>query len=115
MQVDEIQIERKETAIRILISVLFWVILEVLKGVLGVLVLFELAFALITKRPPSDRVRQFANRTLSYHYRILRYLTYNEPDWPFPFSEFPPPVEPSAQTHQRREERPEDAKGKADE
>ncbi|MFQ5538981.1 MAG: DUF4389 domain-containing protein [Candidatus Binatia bacterium] len=115
MQVDEIQLERKETAIRILISLLFWVILEVVKAVLGALILFELAFALITKRPPSDRVRQFANRALSYHYRILRYLTYNEPDWPFPFSEFPPQVEPSAQTPQRREERPEDAEGKADE
>ncbi|MFQ5930765.1 MAG: DUF4389 domain-containing protein [Acidobacteriota bacterium] len=114
MQVEEIQLERKETAIRILLSLLFWAILEVVKAVLGAIVLFELAFALITKRPPSDRVRQFANRALSYHYRILRYLTYNEPDWPFPFSDFPPQVEPSAHTDGRREERTEGPEGKAD-
>ncbi len=31
MQVEEIQLERKETAIRIIISLLFWVILEVVR------------------------------------------------------------------------------------
>ncbi len=114
MQVEEIQLERKETAIRIIISLLFWVILEVVKAVLGVVVLFELAFALITKRVPSDRIRQFANCALSYNYRILRYLTFNEPDWPFPFSEFPPQVEPSVHTHQQGEERTQDTEGKSD-
>jgi hypothetical protein len=94
MQVEEIQIERKETGIRILLSVLFWVIMEIVKTVLWLIVFFELALALINKRPPSERVRGFANRALSYHYRILRYLTYNESDWPFPFSDFPPEVEP---------------------
>ena len=114
MQVEEMQLERKETAIRIIISLLFWVILELVKAVLGVVVLFELAFVLITKRPPSDRIRQFANRALSYNYRILRYLTYNEPDWPFPFSDFPPQVEPSIHTHQRGEEPTEYTEGKSD-
>ncbi len=112
MQVEEVKLERKKTGIRILFSLLFWVIMEVVKTVLGAVVFFELAFALITKRAPSDQVRWFANRTLSYHYRILRFLTYNEPAWPFPFSDFPPEVEPSAPRHEGREEESEDAEGK---
>ena len=114
MQVEELQLERKETGIRILLTLLFWMIMELVKTVLGAVVLFELAFALITQRAPSDRVRWFANRALSYHYRILRFLTYNDPDWPFPFSDFPPQVEPSAPTRERREEGSENAEGKPD-
>lgn len=104
MQDEEIQIERKETTIRILLSLFFWVIMEVVKTTLGLLLLFELGFVLIKKRAPSTRVSRFANRALSYHYRILRYLTYNEPDRPFPFSDFPPQVEPPFPMHERREE-----------
>ena len=104
MQVEEIQIERKETTIRILLSLFFWVIMEVVKTVLGILVFFELLFALINKRAPSNQVRRFANRALSYHYRILRYLTYNELNRPFPFSDFPPQVEPPVSMHERRED-----------
>jgi hypothetical protein len=93
VQAEETPIERKETGIRILITLSFFIVTEILKWVLGAIVLFELAFALITKRAPSDRLRRFANQTLSYHYRILRYLTYNESDRPFPFSDFPSEVE----------------------
>ncbi len=95
MEFEGIEIERKDTGIRVVISLLYWVILEVVKTVLAVLVIFELIYTLITKKPPSEGVRTFANRALSYHYRLLRYLTYNEPYRPFPLSEFPPEVEPS--------------------
>ena len=95
MELEGIVIERKDTGIRILLSLLFWVIMEVVKTVLAVIVIFELIFTLITKKPPSEGVRTFANRALSYQYRLLRYLTHNEPYRPFPLSEFPPEVEPS--------------------
>jgi hypothetical protein len=32
---------------------------------------------------------------VSYSYRIWRYITYNEAQVPFPFSEFPAPLEPT--------------------
>ncbi|MBI3301035.1 MAG: DUF4389 domain-containing protein [Deltaproteobacteria bacterium] len=102
MQEDATPIERKETGVRILLSLLFGVIAHVVGTVLGVVVLFELAFALITKRPPSERVTHFANRTLSYLYRVVRYLTYNEPEPPFPFSDFPAAMEPSARLDEGR-------------
>ncbi|NOT55444.1 MAG: DUF4389 domain-containing protein [Deltaproteobacteria bacterium] len=88
------EIERKDTGIRLLFTLLFVFILHAVEIVLAVTVLFSLAVALITKRPPGERVRQFANRTLSYLYRIVRYLTYNDHQAPFPFADFPPEVEP---------------------
>ena len=103
MPTDNIPIDRKETAIHILLTLLFVVIVErIIDAVLAVVILFELVYALITRRPPGERVRRFANRTLSYLYRIMRFLTYNEPEPPFPFADFPSEVEPPAPLHQRR-------------
>jgi hypothetical protein len=105
MQIEETPIERKETGIRILLTLLFGLIMEVVVEVLLIVViLFELAYVLITKQPPGEQVKRFANRILSYLYRILRYLTYNEPEAPFPFADFPSEVEPSASSPKRREE-----------
>ena len=104
MPSDNMPIDRKETVVRILLTLLFVVIVErIIEAILAVIILFELAYALITRRPPGERVRRFANRTLSYLYRITRFLTYNEPEPPFPFADFPSEVEPPAPLHQKRE------------
>jgi hypothetical protein len=96
MEGEELEIERSETGIRILLTLLFYLIARAVGFVLGVLILFELLYTLITKDAPPERVRQFANRAISYFYRVGRYLTYNEADRPFPFNDFPPEVEPPA-------------------
>jgi hypothetical protein len=85
----EQQIERKETGIRILLTVLFVVILRAVDVVLGVIVLFQLVFTLITKRRPGDQVARFANRIITYVVQLLRYVTYQDDHRPFPFSDFP--------------------------
>ena len=85
----EQQIERKETGIRILLTVLFVVILRAIDVVFGVIVLFQLVFTLITKRRPGDQVARFANRIITYVVQLLRYLTYQDDQRPFPFSDFP--------------------------
>ncbi len=112
MQVEGLHVERKGTAIRILISLLFWVIAEIVRWVLGAIILFELGFALITQRSPTFRIRRFANQALSYQYRILRYLTYNESERPFPFSEFPLEVEPCGPSHETKDEGAGETKGR---
>lgn len=91
-----IEIERKDTALRLVYTLFFVLIVRVVEAVVGVVVLFSLAFTLITKRPPSTGVKRFANRTISYLYHILRYATYNETTPPFPFADFPDEVEPVA-------------------
>ena len=90
------EIQRRDTGFRIALTVLFVIVSETLNSLLGLIILFELIVAMVTKRPPSPRVRDLANRIIAYSYRIGRYLTYNESRVPFPFAEFPPALEPDA-------------------
>jgi hypothetical protein len=90
------EIPRKETVHRIALTLLFAIIAGAMRTVLALIVVFELLFTLITRRPPGTRVRELANRISTYYYRLLRYLTYNESRVPFPFSDFPEPLEPDA-------------------
>ena len=94
----ESEIDRKDTGIRILLTILFVLVVGVVESVLGLIILFALLWALITKQPPGVRVRALANRIIAYYYRIGRYLTYNESLVPFPFSEFPEALEESRWT-----------------
>ncbi len=95
MDNDGHEIERGDTGIRILFTLLFCLVLNLVEAVLAVIILFELGYALLTRSEPSERVRGFANRVISYRYRIGRYLTFNAASPPFPFSEFPDDLEPT--------------------
>lgn len=91
------EIEREQTGIRILYTILFVLVIQVVEFVLGLVILFELGFALATRSGPPDRVRAFADRVLRYAYQVVQYLTYNRDDPPFPFDDFPPErTEPSS-------------------
>lgn len=92
----EEKIDRIETGYRIGLTILFWIISRIAAGVIGLIVVYELAMTLITLRPPSPRIREFANRIVSYRYKIGRYLVYCETQAPFPFSDFPAAMEPDA-------------------
>lgn len=87
------EIERGDTGVRILLTLLFAVVGSVLEAVLTVIVLFELLWTLVTRETPHDGLRDLANRIVSYYYRIGRYLTYNDARPPFPFAPFPDPLE----------------------
>lgn len=91
---DETPLERSDTGIRLLLTLLFFVIKEVVETVLAVLVIFSLAVALLTRQRPSRGVRDFSNAISAYLYGIYRYLTYNESRAPFPFAELPAAIEP---------------------
>jgi hypothetical protein len=99
----EREIDRKDTGIRILLTILFVLIVGVVESVLGLIILFALLWALITKQPPAVGVRALANRIITYYYRIGRYLTYNESLAPFPFANFPEALEESSWTPDPRE------------
>ncbi len=88
------RVQRGSTGIRILLTLLFAVIWAVLESVLGLVVVFSLVWALIARQAPPERLREVSNSLVAYSYRIWRYLTYAEAQVPFPFSEFPEPVEP---------------------
>ena len=91
----DFRIERMDTAIRIAYTLLFFLVNRLLGMLLALIVFFELAYTLITTLPPSERIRAFANQLVAYTYRVQRYLTHNEPELPFPFSDFPKTLEPT--------------------
>ena len=91
------RITRVDTGLRVLLTLLFALVWGLIESVLAVIVVFALAWALVTRRAPPLRLRDFSNRLVSYSYRIWRYITYNDARLPFPFSDFPAALEDPAE------------------
>jgi hypothetical protein len=91
---DESQVtaSRKLVAIRLLYTLLYVAIFELVKTIILLITLFEYFFLLVTLRH-NEPARTFANKVAAYGYRVMRYLTLNENQRPFPFSDFPGEIE----------------------
>ena len=85
-------VTRKQIAIRLLYTLLYVAIFEVVKTIILLITLFEYFFLLLTLQH-NQPARAFANRVATYGYRLMRYMTLNENQRPFPFSEFPAEIE----------------------
>jgi hypothetical protein len=85
---------RQQILIRFLYTLLFTMVLEVVKMVVVLTTFFQYLYLFINKTP-SEPVRKFANPAAAYGYRVMRYLTLNDNSRPFPFREFPPELEPA--------------------
>ena len=83
---------RKQVAIRLLYTLLYVAIFELVKTIVLLITLFEYFFLLVTLQH-NEPARTFANRVATYGYRVMRYLTLNENRRPFPFSDFPTEIE----------------------
>jgi len=94
--IQEHTIDRKKIAIRLLYTILNFVVLEILKVIIQVTVIFQYVYLFIT-RTHNEPVRVFSNKIATYAYRVIRYLSLNENTIPFPFSEFPSEIEPPEQ------------------
>jgi hypothetical protein len=92
---DESQVTttRKHVVIRLLYTLLYVAIFELVKTIVLLVTLFEYFFLLVTLRH-NEPARTFANQVATYGYRVMRYLTLNENQRPFPFSDFPAEIEP---------------------
>jgi hypothetical protein len=89
--------DRKQIAIRMLYTVFFLIVLEVIKIVLQVVVVFQYVYTLITCRP-SEPMRHFSGKLCDYAFRVMRYTCVVENALPFPFNDFPEPIEPTENT-----------------
>ena len=91
---DELQVTttRQQVAIRLLYTLLYMVIFELVKTIVILISLFEYFFLLVTLQH-NEPARTFANKVATYGYRVMRYLTLNENQRPFPFSDFPAEIE----------------------
>jgi hypothetical protein len=88
----QVATSRKQVAIRLLYTLLYMAIFELVKTIVLLITLFEYFFLLITLQH-NEPARAFANKVATYGYRVMRYLTLNENQRPFPFSEFPAEIE----------------------
>ena len=91
---DELQVTptRKQVAIRLLYTLLYVAIFELVKTIVLLITLFEYFILLLTLRH-NEPARNFGNKVATYGYRVMRYLTLNENQCPFPFTDFPVELE----------------------
>jgi hypothetical protein len=84
---------RRQTGIRILATLFFGIVVSgILEIIVFVVVIFQIIHALIAQKPNFWLIG-FANRTIAYFYRVMRYVTFIEDKVPFPFSRFPAEIE----------------------
>jgi len=83
---------RKKIAVRLLYTILFLIVFEIVKIIIQVSVIFQYVYLLISKNY-NDPIRNFSNKVSVYAYRLLRYVTLNENEKPFPFNNFPKEME----------------------
>jgi D-alanyl-lipoteichoic acid acyltransferase DltB (MBOAT superfamily) len=88
----QVTVTRKQVAIRLLYTLLYAAIFEVVKIIILLITLFEYLILLITLRH-NEPARAFANKVATYGYRVMRYLTLNDNRRPFPFADFPVEIE----------------------
>ena len=86
-------VTRKNIGIRFLYTILYLIVLEILKILIQLTSLFQFIYLLLTLKY-SEPARKFSNRVAAYGYRVMRYLTLNDNVRPFPFSDFPQELEP---------------------
>ncbi|MFT5284907.1 MAG: hypothetical protein ACI8TQ_001066 [Planctomycetota bacterium] len=83
------QLARTDIGLRVLYSFVFAFILNILAGALTILVVLQLIAALVTREAPRPRLKQFGQLMLRYFALIVRYVTFNDDQPPFPFADFP--------------------------
>jgi membrane peptidoglycan carboxypeptidase len=83
---------RKNIAIRLLYTIFFLIVFEILKIIIQVSVVFQYVYLLISKTY-NNPIRDFSNKVSVYAYRVLRYVTLNENEKPYPFNDFPDEME----------------------
>jgi hypothetical protein len=74
--------------LRFVFMVLFAIILGVAGYVISILVIIQFIWALVTGEG-NDNLRAFGSSLSQYIYQMLRFLTYNTEEKPFPFADWP--------------------------
>lgn len=86
-------VSRKQILFRLLYTVLFLFVLGFVFFLIKLATVFQYVMLLITLSP-SEPVRRVSNQLSAYAFRVMRYLTLVDNQRPFPFSDFPPEMEP---------------------
>lgn len=73
---------------RVLFTAIFWVVFYVSQLVIAAVVVAQCLFLLIGGKP-NDQLLKFGENMSRYVHDILKYVTFNSEQRPFPFSDFP--------------------------
>ncbi len=73
---------------RVLFVAIFWVVFYLTQLVIAAVVVAQCAFTLISGAP-NAQLLSFGDSLSRYVQEILRYITFNSDQRPFPFSDFP--------------------------
>ena len=84
--------ERLEALIRIPIAIISGIILELWGILTTILVIINFFFVIFTGKRNKDLVN-FTNLYVNYMYKVLRYVTFNTNERPFPFKDMGKPME----------------------
>jgi len=79
---------RRETWVRVLFVILFALIYSVAEVVIVTVVLVQFGFVLITGER-NKKLLDFGANLSTFVYQILRYVSFNTDDKPFPFTDWP--------------------------
>ena len=93
----EEKIPRGKVGTRLIFTLLCMIVLYCVQFVIQAVTLLQYLILLIT-RSYSEPLRKFSNQAATYSYRLARFITLNENPRPFPFSDFPPVIEPPEET-----------------
>lgn len=82
------RLQKRETHVRALFMLLFFIILEATKLAIIVLTIFQSAFVILTGQP-NGRLLILGRQLADYVRQIIVFLTFNHEQRPFPFSAWP--------------------------
>ncbi len=74
--------------LRILFMLLFWILLQLTRMVVVIVVLAQILFSLISGQA-NQNLLEFSASLNQFIYQNLQFLTYNSDDKPFPFADWP--------------------------
>ena len=83
----------QEIGIRLIYSLLFLIIFALVETIVQITVFFQFIHLFFVRRE-NDAVRDATNKLSTYAYKVLRYLTMNDHQCPFPFTDWPEALEP---------------------
>ncbi len=81
--------------LRFVFMVLFIVILSIVSYLIVALVILQFLWALVTGEG-NEKLRDFGGSVACFIHQVLRFLTYNTDDKPFPFADWPEPEKNNA-------------------
>ena len=81
-------LQSKSTWVRVLYMLLFVLAYSVAEFVLGITVVIQVIIKLVTGEL-NERLKTFGNQISLYIFDVLKFLTFNSEEKPFPFDEWP--------------------------